>query len=637
MGGRYMDWIIKRGYPYPLGVTRLKEGIQIAISLPNETQCNIYFYKQGEQKVAFQIKITEEYMIGTIFSVIIKPFDIEQYEYLLEVNGKKFLDPYAKRIIGRKRFGKPTKQVRSAYLSASFNWEEDKNPYIPYPEMILYRLHVRGFTKHISSNVTYRGTFKGVEEKIPYLKELGINAIELMPIYEFNEVMQEGIRETIDQRFIKENETQQPIRINYWGYAKECNYFAPKSSYSSDPLHPDIELKQLIKSLHQNKIEAIMEFCFPQGMNTHEILECIRYWILEYHIDGVRMNDSVTPSHIIATDPSLTKTKFFSTNWNLGIIYPKDFVPNFCNLAEYNDGFLIAARKYLKGDEGQVNAFLHYFKHNPAKMGTINYITNTNSFTLMDLVSYDIKHNEANKEEGRDGTEFNYSWNCGVEGRSKKKAVIALRKKQIKNAFMMLLLSQGTPLLLAGDEFLNSQEGNNNPYCQDNKVSWLNWNLIQTNQDIFQFVKRLVQIRKEHDIFHMSEELKIMDYMACGYPDISFHGTKSWYPDFSNYSRVLGIMLCGSYTAIQEKKPDHYFYLAFNMHWEAHEYELPKLPDGTNWKVFIDTAQEKEEETKESMISEKTYIVKPRSIVVFIGIKQLEIKKKQRKSHRYKS
>ena len=262
-------------------------------------------------------------------------------------------------------------------------------------------------------------------------------------------------------------------------------------------------------------------------------------------------------------------------------------------------------------------------RRNPAGYGVINYMANTNGFSMMDMVSYDTRHNEENGEKNQDGSPYNYSWNCGVEGPTKRKKVMELRKKQLRNAFLLLLLSQGTPLIMAGDEFGNSQSGNNNAYCQDNEVSWLNWNLVRTNQDILEFVKAVIAFRKAHPVFHMPKEPKIMDYLACGFPDVSYHGVKAWCPEFDNFRRQLGIFYCGEYGKRPDGTPDNNFYVAYNMHWEPHEFDLPNLPKKERWHVAFHTDKTDEKgiypEGKEHQAEGKRFLVPPRSIVVLVG------------------
>lgn len=613
---------IKKGKPLPLGVSKVENGVQFAISLPYEKECKLNLYdKTDGRKVV--LTISEEYKIGSVFSVILEDIPFDSYEYNYEGKNGVFTDPYANSIRGREKWGEISqKAIRCGISFDEYEWKEKKPLGLSHSDLILYQLHVRGFTKHSSSKVKHRGTFLGLQEKIPYLKELGVNGILLMPCYEFNEILQPENGHGMDWKFV--DQEKQETKINYWGYAKECNYFAPKASFAADTSNPIREMRNLIQELHENQIELYMELCFRPETNKMLILDCLRHWVLQYHVDGFKINDDVVPSSIVATDPVLARIKLFATSWRINEIYEDKFTPEHKSLGEFNDGFLVDSRKYLKSDEGQVDKFLSRMKRNHNKFAVINYITNINGFSLMDLVSYDVKHNEANGEKGRDGTEFNFSWNCGFEGKTRKKAILSLRKKQIKNAFLMLLFSQGTPMLVSGDEFGNSNMGNNNPYCQDNEISWLNWNLLHTNQDIFDYVKLLLQLRKEHKIFHMDEEFRNMDYISCGSPDLSVHGTKAWYPDFSNYSRTLGVMLCGKYAVMSRTKKDDYFYIAYNMHWEPHEFDLPKLPDRMEWSIFIDSMHEfllSETGQPESLklTNQKSFVVMPRTIIVFIG------------------
>ncbi len=580
----------------------------------------------------------KEYLVGGVFSVILTlPQDISEYCY--KTNGEKMLDPYAIQLTGREQFGESNAN-REVHCLITENIRHISEPLsVPFHELILYRLHVRGFTKHSSSKVKNPGTFKGIEEKIPYMKQLGINGVVLLPCYEFDERMDEEELGKYRSNFLdytkpiteKQDKEQEWPKINFWGYTKRANYFAPKASYAANPLQPISEMKQMVKKLHDNGIAVFMEMFFSEGTNQTLILECLRYWVRMFAIDGFKINTEVVNGTLIAQDPYLSRTKFLATYWNTGEFYHQYEKINEKILAEYNDGFMVDCRRFLKSDEGQVNGFVNRMRKNPSQQTVINYITNTNGFTLMDLVSYDIKHNEANGEQGMDGTEYNYSWNCGWEGPTRKKQIAQLRLRQIKNALSFLLLSQGVPMLLAGDEFGNTQKGNNNAYCQDNEIGWVTWNKRVMNQRILAFCKKLIALRKAHPVFSPKEELRGMDYIACGSPDISFHGTKPWYPDLSNYSRVIGIMLCGKYAPLTIRKSDKSFYMAFNMHWEAHRFELPVLPKGKKWKVIIDTYQlnldfEQTEKEKNNVPNKKgksgetallEYMVNPRTVVVF--------------------
>lgn len=614
---------IKPGNALPLGVTRVANGVQFAIYLQNKKQCYLKLYRKGWKSPEYRIPLTDEYRMGSVYFVRIELTDsddgvslatllTEQYEYLYEADGKDIIDPYAAGISGRERWNHRGKiPMRGKICLKDFDWEGDCILRTPFHDLIIYQLHPRGFTKHPSSHVHARGTFAGLQEKIPYLKQLGINGVFLLPAYEFEE-MRDG-------------------KVNYWGYGESGNYyFAPKASYSSSE-QADVELKQTIKALHQNGIEVLLDFYFAPGTNLNLITDCLRHWVLNYHVDGFRVNTEVMPSVSLVSDPILSGIKLLSAYWdtkmlsNAGISHREHFI------AEYNEGFMNDARRFLKSDEGQVESFFFRFYRHLPHAGIINFITHVNGFSMMDLVSYDIKHNESNGERNTDGTEYNYSWNCGVEGKSRKKAVCEQRMRQIRNAFLMLFFSQGTPMLLAGDEFGNTQDGNNNPYCHDDATTWLNWRETKTGAEIREYVRKLIAFRKEHPVLRQEKPLSLMDTMSCGLPDLSAHGVETWRPDFSNYSRLLGVLLCGKYAKARDGQEDDSIYIIFNMYWENKSFGLPTLPDGREWHAAIETFDEsfhelparkaktgRRKKMRRSGVQRST-VVPPRSIVVFVS------------------
>lgn len=612
---------ISKGTPFPLGVTIMPNGINFAVSLPYTENCKLNLYHSLTGELIESIKLDSNYQIGSVFLVILK--DKNKYsncEYMYQINELETLDPYVKMITGKEIYGKrlslEEKQKVRGIVVEEESWSEDSLLQIPFHELIIYKLHVRGFTKHDSSKVEHKGTFLGLMEKIPYLLEIGINCVQLMPIYEYNEIIEQS-------GFTSD-------KINYWGYAKENYYFAPKSSYAANPKQANLELKTVIEAFHKNGIEVIMEMHFETGTNYGLIQDCLRFWHLVYHIDGFCFNSEKVPTTILATDPILSKVKLLTQGWDLNQIYPKEYEPKFKNLAEYNLGYSIDTKRFLRGDEEQVSAFANRVSRNENKSAVINFITNHDGFTLMDLFSYDYKHNEDNGENNNDGPKYNYSWNCGVEGHTNKKKIIDIRKKMIRNALTTLLFSQGTPLLLAGDEFGFSQKGNNNPYCQDNEITWLNWNLLETNKGIFVFLQELIKIRKQHPILHRTDSLRSMDYISCGFPDISFHSVKAWRHDSSYYNRMLGIMLSGKYVFINRKENDCSFYLIFNMHWEKHHFDLPYLSLGMKWYSLLNTEIDStvlkndinENEAIDEIVpisNQKQIELAARSIVVLIG------------------
>ena len=624
---------IKTGSYHRPGIERQGAWISFTAAVPAEKDCALLLYKKGSPEAEIEIPMEYSTRYGDLRSVEIEKLPIEKYEYNYRIAGTVVTDPYARRISGRKTWGQaPAGEaaLRGCIISDEFDWEGDEPLQIPYTDVIAYATHVRGFTKHPTSGARAKGTFAGVREKIPYLKALGINQLELMPVYEFAEV------EAWDEKrpSIRRGRSDEPL-MNYWGYT-DSYYFAPKASYaaSNDPVR---ELKTLVKELHKNGIELVLEFYFPKAMQTARVLDCIRYWVLEYHIDGVHVNRDHTPVEALAQEPLLSHTKIMSEGFGLDEIYDGRTVPDFHNLAEYNDGFMMDIRRFLKGDEGMIPAFIWRERKNPERHAVMNYLAGHNGFTLMDAVSYDEKHNEANGEDNRDGTDYNYSWNCGEEGPSRKKKTLELRSRQLRNALVMLYLGQGVPVLYGGDEHGNSQLGNNNVYCQDNELSWIKWKPGKAWEYLEGYVRRLISFRKDHPVFHQDAELRQTDYLSCGHPDVSYHGKRAWLGDFENYSRSVGILYAGEYVSANSegKEHDDSFYVAYNMHWIPHEFALPKLPGKQVWTIALDTGIEgtdgiHAEGSEEVLTDQRTVTVPERTILVLRGQTRRKEKKEQK-------
>ena len=566
---------IKQGQPYPLGTYPLSDGMNISY-VSEDSDCGIVLFHRDTEEEIKRIPFLKEYSLGNIYYMKLQgiPYDQVSYcfyekdEFIMDTRGKSFLDGY--------EYGQSlssNNKVRLAvFPDKAFEWGEDKNPQVPYEQSVVYCLHVRGFTKHSSSKVKGKGTFLGVIEKIPYLKDLGVTTLEFQPIYEFDELEKKCVN---SPSYI----CNEQKKLNYWGY-KEGYYYSPKNSYSYSR-NPMYECMNMILELHKAGIEVIMQFYFTDMISVRDISEILRYWVKEYHIDGFHLKGCITNIEYIISDPALAKTKI----WYYG--FPNTKTVKVKYLAEYTDQYRYDMRKFLKSDEGLVKSVMNHLVYNPDHAGQINYLTNYDGFTLMDLVSYDRKHNEENGDDNKDGNDYNNSWNCGQEGKSRKQSVIRLRKKQIKNALLLLFLSQGTPLFFMGDEFGNTQEGNNNPYCLDSNITWLNWKQQESEQEIYGFVKSLILLRKQHPVLRQSIKLRLMDYGACGYPDASFHGEFPWTPDISPYSRQFGMMYCGKYAWKDRKTPDDFFYIAYNLHWEKHSFALPKIPKELSWKKIL--------------------------------------------------
>lgn len=597
-----------------MGLTAVEGGIHFCVAAGGDS-CSLVLFLKGREEPQRIIPFPSDQRQGDVWNMTVSGTDFSQMEYCYEVDGKLMPDPYGRMFTGHEEWGDLDRAdyvLRTPVVIPEFDWEEDKPLLIPYEDSIIYRIHVRGLTKHPSSKTASKGTFKAVEDKIPYFKELGVTTLELLPVNEFSEVMLPG---GVDGNpYGVEKPTG---KLNYWGYAPGY-YFAPKASYSSGKeKQPVLEFKALVKALHKAGIEIVVELYFAGNENPSFVLDAVRFWVREYHVDGIHLV-GFAPAHLIGQDPYLSRTKLFSTSWD-GVSGG-----GIKHLGEYNDGFLVDMRRFLKGDEDQLNPLIFRSKRSPKEYGVINYLSNTNGFTMMDMVSYDTKHNEANGENNQDGNAYNYSWNCGIEGPTRKKKIVELRKKQVRNAMLLLFLSQGTPLLLSGDEFGNSKNGNNNSYCQDNEISWLNWNQLKTNRDIFEFTKGVIAFRKSHPVFHMPEEPKVMDYKACGQPDVSYHGVKAWCPEFENFRRQLGIMYCGEYAQKPDKTTDNSFFIAYNMHWEPHEFALPNLQKKKSWYLAFNTDAKEvngmyEPGAEPLSENQKQFMVPPRTVVVLIG------------------
>lgn len=611
------------GTPYPLGVSATENGVNIALDIPCKRECGIViFYKNmNSMKIPFH----KHNQTGNLYTVLLKGLQLDEFVYQIYADDKTVKDPYARQVKDNRKWGvyqKGNKQYTYICQKQAFDWEEDIQLAIPYESSIFYGLHVRGFTKHTSSRVKSKGTFAGVTEKIPYLKSLGITAVVCMPFYDFDEIIinreYQEITENIKPFLEKKKETWE-YKVNYWGFA-DAQYFAPKASFAQNA-DAAYECKHMIKQLHKNGIECIMRIYFKEQFPQTFVYEVLKYWVMEYHVDGFHLMGMNLPMELLINDPLLGKTKLMGEYISEDQVYKKNRSYGFKNVAMINDEFMVQARKYLKGDEGMLSTMAMLLRKNPEVIKRVNYMTSYQGFTLMDLVSYDRKHNEANGEENRDGCEYNFSWNCGIEGKTKKKAVMSLRISQIKNALSFLFLSQGVPMIQAGDEFGFSSGGNNNPYCQDNATTWLNWNLVQTNDEILQFFKELIQLRKAHPILHKEEEMRVIDYISCGYPDLSYHGDEAWKPQFDYYNRHMGVLYCGKYALIDKKTEDNFIFVAFNLHWMEHDFAIPKLPSKMKWFKVLDTGISMAENIEaEVPIKEQEMITVPkRTIWVLIG------------------
>jgi glycogen operon protein len=694
----YGNFVLLRGQPFPFGASPVPGGINFSIYSNYATSITLVLFKKNTPEPFAEILIPREFRLGNVASIVVMGLDYEDIEYGYRVDGpyapraghrfdksKILLDPYAKSIGGRGVWGETPRDndiypYRAQVIVNDFDWEGDRPLEIAEEDLIIYEMHVRGFTCHPSSKVTpaHRGTFAGLQEKIPYLKSLGVNCVELMPVFEFDEL---------------DNPRHNPLTgdrlFNYWGYST-VGFYAPKAGYAATGRSGGQvqELKTLVKELHRNGIEVFLDVVFnhtaegneygptisfrgldnktyymltPEGFyynfsgcgNTlncnhpvvrNFVLDCLRYWASEYHIDGFRFDLAsilgrdpcgiplANPPllEILAFDPILAKCKLIAEAWDAGGLYQVGSFPDYDRWGEWNGKFRDDMRRFLKS-QGCLKDVAQRMQGSPDMYGrvgrrvssSINFITAHDGFTLTDLVSYNEKHNESNGENNQDGDNHNESWNCGAEGPTTDVEVNTLRRRQIRNAIALLMVSQGIPMILMGDEMGRTQAGNNNAYCHDSELSWLDWNLLKTNAALFRFVKSCISFRHAHPALRSREYFRHQDYMGSGYPDISWHGVEAWHPDWSDETHTLAFLLCGKHAQAGTAQDD-FIYVAMNMHWEPHGFQLPKLPPLMQWHVFANTWMQPPDDVyepgTEPPIAEQNWImVGARSVVILVG------------------
>ena len=649
---------IRRGRPLPFGTTMVPNGVNFSVFSSCATSCTLVLFHKHEPEPMVEIEFPQEFRIGDVYSMIVFDLDYEDLEYGYRFDGpwdpgrgqrfdrsKILFDPYSKVLGGRDVWRKEPDEsdiypYRSRLVFDDFDWENDRALETPLQDLVIYELHVRGFTAHPSSNTAAPGTFAGLREKIPYLKELGINCIELLPVFEFDEWENSRAHPKTGEQL-----------LNYWGYSTLA-FFAPKAGYAATGrlgMQVD-EFKALVKELHRAGIEVILDVVFnhtaegdhrgpalcyrgidnrtyymltPDGyclnfsgcgntLNCNHpvvrnlVLDCLRYWSAEYHIDGFRFdlasildrdqngaplaNPPLLES--LAYDPVLSKCKLIAEAWDAGGLYQVGSFPAYGRWAEWNGKFRDCVRGFVKGDPGLVWEMGSRIQGSPdlyqyrGPSATVNFVTCHDGFTLHDMVSYSYKHNEANGENNRDGSDDNASWHWGCEGETTDRQIQALRRQLMKNAFCLLLLSNGVPMILMGDEMGRTQQGNNNTYCHDSDLTWMDWTLVQQNAELLRFVKKLLTFRKAHAALRARAFFRHADYRGVGTPDISFHGARPFSPDTSKDSRCIAWMLAGEYA----DPPHEDIYVAVNSHWDAMVFQVPHASNGAEWKVAVNTS-----------------------------------------------
>lgn len=622
-----MGYAIREGNYKQYGVQVNSDGIIFTFEAEKEDECELLFYGK-DLEVTEQIPIPDRYCRGAIRSICIEGLPASKLKYNYRINGKIVTDPYAGRIVGRERWNDSGRsrlsyQICGGCTFADFDWKEDVPPEVPRHEMIMYKLNVRGFSMDAGIRGRKRGTFAAIMERIPYFKRLGITTLEFMPIYEFEEmvlpkmpVLPEYLKwQEKDGDLITPQMPEYSGKVNMWGYVPG-NYFAVKSSYSSTP-DAAWEWKELVRQLHANGIECVMEMYFTGSENQNMILDALRFWVREYHVDGFHLLGEKLPITQIAQDAWLRRTKIFYTEYDR-ILYEEKY--RYPHLFVYSDEYLYPVRAMLNHLNGSLEAFACQQRKQHRYYGFVNYIADNNGFTLHDLFCYVEKHNQNNGEDNCDGSNWNLSSNYGVEGRSTRHHVRQIRERQMRNAIAILMLGQGVPLLFEGDEQGNSQEGNNNAYCQDNRIGWVNWKRNEHYAWLTEFTREMIAFRKAHPVISSEEPKTLNDVGRKGFPDLSYHGENAWILELTRERQAVGMMYCGAYEERPDGTMDDFIYVGYNFHTGCGRLALPKLPEKLHWYLCMDTARgERAFLESEERVTEPQILVKGQSIVILIG------------------
>ena len=647
---------IRPGFFRMYGACVASNGVSFTINSHGATRCTLLLFKPQAPKPYARIPFPDSYRIGDTYSMLVYDIKPDEFEYAFSFDGpyepakgllfneeNVLLDPYSRAVTGQRKWGEKPEggkdfEYRARVVKSSFDWGNIKQLEQPFEDLVIYEIHVRGYTKDKSSGVSAPGTFAGLKDKIPYLKDLGINAVELMPIFEFDEMESARVVDGVQL-------------YNYWGY-NTVSFFAPNTSYAfnEEHNHEGDELKSLIKALKENGIEVILDVVFNHTAEGNEmgpcfsfkgidnnvyymltpdahyynfsgcgnvmncnhpvvrnfIIDCLRHWAIEYRVDGFRFdlasilgrdqngapmaNPPILES--LAFDPVLGKMKLIAEAWDAGGLYQVGSFPSWNRWAEWNGRYRDDMRSFLKGDDGMAgNAITRitgsrdlYSPESRGHKASVNFLTCHDGFTLYDLYTYNEKHNEKNGWNNTDGDNNGHSWNCGAEGETDDPNVNGLRRRLIKNAFAALLCSRGPAMFFAGDEFCNTQFGNNNAYCQDNIISWLDWSRLEEFKEIHDFVRHMIQFRKEHPILR-----KMTKPSSCQFPEISVHNGTPFNASTDYKTKLIGIMYAGRN---EEDTEDDIVFYCMNAYWEPLVMQLPVLPNGKHWHVDTNTNAE---------------------------------------------
>ncbi len=614
-----MKYSISEGNYASLGVSIQKKKVVFTFEGEKEQKCEILLFDR-DTFAETSILAPNDYCLGSLRSVAIEGIDCKQTLYLFRINGEEVVDPYAMGIAGRECWADRDRKVTNYRIFGRLDVDcEYKHiarlPEITRDSMILYKLHVRGFTKEEKGGAS--GTFYALEKKIPYLKKLGITSVECMPCYEFEELSIMKKEEAPDylkwekqaDDIYTETSILESDKLNYWGYG-EGNYFAAKTSYAKDYRHPENELKHLIGKLHKENMEFIMEFFFPRGTNQNLIRNALRFWVREYHVDGFHLLGEELPVLAIVQDALLSRTKLMFDKASDELVAENK---TYHNLYCYREEYQYPARRMLNHMEANMVEFTNQQRKQGNRIGYINYLTSNNGFTLADLFMYSDRHNELNGEDNLDGPGYNLSANYGEEGPTKRRFVQEIRRKQWRNAIMMLYLGQGVPMIWQGDEFENSQSGNNNAYCQDNEIGWVNWKKSAREKADIAFLQKMIHFRKQYDLIARATPFTFRDDYAIGYPDLSYHGEKAWISGVNPQSMSLGMLY-------YDKDSKQCVYVGYNFFSGVSSLALPNIT-GKKWHLYLDSADKATHvgEKMEEYQDQRILTMHPQSICILIG------------------
>ena len=586
-----------------------------------EDACSIVLLDKSGN-TACELDIPGEYSTGSLYSVRVHGFCGNEYAYYFRINGKRCIDPYATRIFGREKWNDKTRsdndyEIACGIDSSDFDWKNDSFPEITRDRMKLYKLHVRGFSMDTAGDKKHKGTFEAVSDRINYIKKLGFTSILLMPVYEFEEMtipVKHDIPEYAKPKYSLKDEQSvhtENDKVNFWGYTSG-NYFAVKASYASDASDASNELRRLVERLHKNGMECIVEMYFPDRTDHNLILDALRYWVMSFHVDGFKLLGDRLPVTAIVQDALLSRTKILYDGFDMSVV-PQN--RTYENLYIDKEEYQFAARMMLNHINCNMYELLNQQKKQGENVGFINYISSNNGFTLSDLFMYNDRHNEANGEKNADGPSWNFSNNYGCEGPSRKRFIREIRKLKWKDAMLLLFLAQGVPMIMAGDEICNSQDGNNNAYCQDNIISWLDWTRKEKHKDVFEFFKYMIAFRKR---FHIITDSR--GKATCSYPPVSIHSNVAWSAKYYDDTRMIGVMYAG--VSLKQQGLDEFVYFGVNAYWDYVNVELPDLPEGYHWKLYVNTGNEPQDvilEDRNVILYDRRINMAGRSVIVAVG------------------